>query len=170
MTATPTTHPELNAVAATFIGDPLGEHRAPCPVCARAGRDDVFAILVDDIGATGTCHRCGRTGFAPRRANGANGAAHPVATARSRPAPDFAARWEHARPNPAPVDHPYLTRKRIQPHGLRVDGDVLLVPMRNADKKIVGGTIPATGEKKFAKDPRPRVSASPWEYPARPSS
>ena len=40
-----------------------GEHRAPCPKCARTrhrARDDALAVRVEaDGGATWTCHRCG---------------------------------------------------------------------------------------------------------------
>jgi putative DNA primase/helicase len=49
-----------------------GEHRAPCPKCARTkhrARDDALAVRVEaDGGATWTCHRCGwRGGIGPER-------------------------------------------------------------------------------------------------------
>jgi len=40
-----------------------------------------------------------------------------------------AERWQQGEP--APVDHPYLVRKGIQPNGARVLGATLLVPMRD---------------------------------------
>lgn len=43
-------------------------------------------------------------------------------------------RWE-AAPS-APKDHPYLVRKGIGPEGLRIDGDLLLVPMRDAEGRL----------------------------------
>ncbi len=42
--------------------------------------------------------------------------------------------WEQAKQ--APVDHPYLIRKKVKPHGLRLYKDSLLVPVRDG-----GGTI-----------------------------
>jgi len=46
-----------------------------------------------------------------------------------------AAMWEQAQP--APGDHPYLTRKGIQPHGVKVGGNGwLFVPMRDTAGKL----------------------------------
>ena len=42
--------------------------------------------------------------------------------------------WE--RGTPAPAAHPYLARKRIQPHGVRLMGDRLLIPLRDAHGKL----------------------------------
>jgi len=36
----------------------IGEHRAPCPQCARGKRDDALAVKIDHDGATWLCHRC----------------------------------------------------------------------------------------------------------------
>jgi hypothetical protein len=46
-----------------------GEHRAPCPECARGARDDALAVRIEpDGGATWTCHRCQwADGFRPER-------------------------------------------------------------------------------------------------------
>ncbi len=41
--------------------------------------------------------------------------------------------WRNATPT---IGHPYLTKKGIQPHGLRVSGDVLLVPMVDFNGEI----------------------------------
>jgi putative DNA primase/helicase len=35
-----------------------GEHRAPCPQCARGKRDTALSVRIDDDGATWICHRC----------------------------------------------------------------------------------------------------------------
>jgi phage/plasmid primase-like uncharacterized protein len=43
-------------------------------------------------------------------------------------------RWD--RCPPAPPNHPYLKSKGIKPCGTRIDGDKLLVPMRDIDGKI----------------------------------
>lgn len=46
------------------------------------------------------------------------------------------AQWEAAKP--ADPSHPYLVRKQVGVHGLRQRGDVLLAPMRNARRDLVG--------------------------------
>ena len=59
-----------------------------------------------------------------------------------------AARWD--RVATAPVDHPYLARKGISPEGLRIDGDLLLVPMRDAEGRLRSiQTIAPDGTKLF---------------------
>lgn len=40
-------------------------------------------------------------------------------------------RWESAQP--ADPAHPYLARKHIHPHGIRQEGDKLLIPMRDSE-------------------------------------
>jgi putative DNA primase/helicase len=42
--------------------------------------------------------------------------------------------WEKAKP--APADHPYLKRKGVQPHGLRLLGWALLMPLRDTTGMI----------------------------------
>jgi putative DNA primase/helicase len=39
-----------------------GNHRAPCPWCAKGKRDDALAVKIDADGATWFCHRCGEKG------------------------------------------------------------------------------------------------------------
>ena len=49
------------------------------------------------------------------------------------------------------TEHPYLTRKQVQPHGIRQTGDVLIIPMyRNREVKSVQ-RIFHSGEKRFLK-------------------
>ena len=57
--------------------------------------------------------------------------------------------WKAA--TPAEAEHPYLVAKGVQTHGLRQDGDVLLVPMfEGTTKKLVTvQRISADGEKSF---------------------
>lgn len=71
------------------------------------------------------------------------------AAERQRQAAQAAAqRWEAARP--ATGAHPYLRRKGVQPHGLRMEGDALIVPMRGTDGALHGlQTIGPDGEKRF---------------------
>lgn len=49
----------------------------------------------------------------------------------------------------ATSDHPYLTRKKIQPHGIRIDGDKLIIPMYRDGRIACIQTIWANGDKKF---------------------
>ena len=48
---------------------------------------------------------------------------HDAATAAAQ-------RWDAALP--APADHPYLVRKGIQPHGIKAEGEALLILLRDA--------------------------------------
>ena len=57
-------------------------------------------------------------------------------------------RWGRA---PACFGHPYLTAKGVEPHGLRAEGECLLVPLRDADGVLWSlQTIDAQGQKRFA--------------------
>ena len=58
-----------------------------------------------------------------------------------------AARWSAASPN---CQHPYLAAKGVQPHGLRQDGDLLLVPLRDGAGQLHSlQTIDAAGDKRY---------------------
>ena len=55
--------------------------------------------------------------------------------------------WTTATPA---IEHPYLTRKAIKPHGIRTDGHHLFVPMRCTAGKLHSlQTIDPDGEKRF---------------------
>lgn len=62
-------------------------------------------------------------------------------------------RWENARP--ANNSHPYLLTKNVQPHGIRVEGENLLIPCYRFDDGTVSPTISTlqtispSGEKLF---------------------
>lgn len=59
-----------------------------------------------------------------------------------------AALWANA--DPAPADHPYLTRKGTQPHGAKVFGDNLLIALRDTAGKLHSlQTIGPDGDKRF---------------------
>lgn len=67
--------------------------------------------------------------------------------------------WESS--GPAPADHPYLARKRVAPHRLRQQGDVLLVPLY-ADGYLCNlQRIAADGEKRFLSGGRVKGAYSP---------
>lgn len=58
-----------------------------------------------------------------------------------------AQRWNAAKP--ADPTHPYLVRKGVRPHGIRQDGDALLVPMREGGELHSLQTIGPNGDKRF---------------------
>jgi phage/plasmid primase-like uncharacterized protein len=61
-------------------------------------------------------------------------------------------RWNAS--GPAPAVHPYLVRKKIQPHFARWNGRDLLIPVMYGDKLWSLQTIDEDGEKRFMKDGR----------------
>lgn len=61
--------------------------------------------------------------------------------------------WDNSLP--ARPDHPYLVRKGVKPHGLRLDSnDRLVVPMRIGDDLVSIQTIDHEGNKRFLKGGR----------------
>ena len=51
---------------------------------------------------------------------------------------------------PAPADHPYLVRKGVQPHGIRAQGNKLVVPLYDGEGQLWSWqTIDTAGEKRF---------------------
>jgi len=62
-------------------------------------------------------------------------------------ASEAGATWSSA--TPAPADHPYLARKAIKPHGLRVEGTHLVVPVRANGELVSIQRIAPDGEKRF---------------------
>ena len=66
---------------------------------------------------------------------------HDAATAAAQ-------RWDAALP--APADHPYLVRKGIQPHGIKAEGEALLIPLRDASTTLHSlQAIGPEGDKRF---------------------
>ena len=50
----------------------------------------------------------------------------------------------------APADHPYLVRKGIQPHGIKAEGEALLIPLRDASTTLHSlQAIGPEGDKRF---------------------
>jgi hypothetical protein len=101
-----------------------GEHRTGCPRCA-AGKhrrgDTALAVLVDDRGATWTCHRCGwkgalnqhndRTGWQPARPSAPPSPPRPdpVADRRRELAQEI---WRQTESIPSGLPFRYLTERR----------------------------------------------------------
>ena len=58
-----------------------------------------------------------------------------------------AIRWAAAQPA---QDHPYLRAKDVRAHGVRIDGDVLLIPMRDTEGRLHSvQAISSDGTKRF---------------------
>lgn len=58
--------------------------------------------------------------------------------------------WSRSTPITESSQHPYLTKKRIQPHGLRVSREALVIPIWRDDQVIVNlQFIDAEGNKRF---------------------
>ena len=57
--------------------------------------------------------------------------------------------WENARP--ADDSHPYLLAKNVQPYGIRIEGENMLIPIFNLAEKSITSlqTISPNGEKRF---------------------
>lgn len=82
--------------------------------------------------------------------------------ARTRPAPaptppaqDHAALWASGAEPGEACEHPYLVRKQVQAHGIRIADDLLLIPMRDGFGELVGvQKIDRDGGKLFVKGSR----------------
>ena len=63
--------------------------------------------------------------------------------------------WHKSKPITQQSEHQYLIKKRIQPHGIRISRDALIVPLKDEHKRIVNlqFILPA-GEKRFLTDGR----------------
>src|SRR5262249_20465746 len=72
-----------------------------------------------------------------------------VEAARKHAAEEARRLWDNAEP--ATAEHPYLKRKRIEPHGIRADGSAtLIIPLWDAEGTIhTVQKIDASGEKRF---------------------
>jgi putative DNA primase/helicase len=72
---------------------------------------------------------------------------------RAEAARSVQAQWE-ALP-PAPADHPYLVRKQVRPHGIRIKAGRLVVPLYDGEGRLWSWqTITPEGEKRFYKGGR----------------
>lgn len=122
---------------------PQGEHRTQCPICQR--RDKSLGVSVfSHESAAAHCFRCGyvETRRPQRELTPAEREAYKRrmdamrqqhdAEQRERQAAAAsiaAVRWAAAKPVQA---HPYLERKAVMAHGLRLEGDMLLIPLRDS--------------------------------------
>ena len=144
-----TTDAVLNDLAARHVGSPPGDLRAACPICGKGPNDDAVSVTVNDDGdVVAHCHRCGESGTA--HANRRNGHKRPAAGTVHKPSAAHVALWESASVPGEAFEHPYLTRKQVGAHGVRVSDDVLLVPARDVGGVLTGvERIAPDGEKKW---------------------
>lgn len=140
---------------------PTGDHRTQCPICQRRDKSMGVTVLGADHGVA-HCFRCGyietrhnnreltpaeRQAFARRL--DALKKQHNVEQRERQAETAIAAsiRWAAAKPAQA---HPYLSAKGVQAHGLRIDGDHLLIPLRDSTGMLKSlQTIATDGGKRF---------------------
>lgn len=131
-----------------------GEHRVRCPECD--GRKKTLGVDTDQ--GVFHCFRCGWKG----RLGDEGGQWYdkhlpePPTEKKQQTQSDVAAtaskRWDRAA---LVASHPYLDAKRLKPIGLRVEGEALLVPMRDSRHRVWNlQRIFADGKKLFLKGGR----------------
>src|SRR5437867_3237475 len=138
---------ELNAIALRHVGEPSAKIRESCPHCLKGAKDTALEVKVLRDGSVYVrCFRCDETGAAPSPRHKLNGSMRPrssppLRSSSSSPPPDHVTLWNSAieLDDDEPHDQPYLIRKKVHAHGgIRVDDDVLLVPLRNTNGALVG--------------------------------
>jgi putative DNA primase/helicase len=147
---------------------PPGDHRAKCPSCGKPKPSDKTMGITVDSGGSGVAH-CFRCEFVEShypskphaemtpaerqasrerfKAREAQREAEEVAKHQAAAA-EAERRWQDAQPC---TEHPYLSTKGVQAHGVRSDGaGGLLVPMRDTAGNLHSlQTITAGGDKRF---------------------
>lgn len=148
----------------------VGDHRISCPSCGRKPSDKTMGIRINEDGrGVAHCFRCGYVETRHRERDPSMLKQHPVARVvnvmtglhfaeqREREAEAAAGalvRWAAA--DWAAREHRYLTVKGVGAHGIRVDGDLLLVPIRDNNRCLLSlQSISPFGVKRF--HPRGRV-------------
>lgn len=129
------------------------EARLACPHCAKRASDQT--LCVNTRKRTGVCHRCGYKVSGHQSEHFAYQYVDELALARERKAKQRVTEDRADRAvrlaTLAPACHPYLIRKRIQPHGIGVlgeryrdlpsivrnKGNVLVIPMQDVRGKVL---------------------------------
>lgn len=140
---------------------PEGDHRARCPACQRRDKSMGVTVLGPGHGVA-HCFRCGfvqtrhnareltpaeRKAYARRMdALRAQHDAEQLAR-QAETAAQAAIRWSSSK---SATEHPYLTTKGVHAHGLRIDGQSLLIPLRDSKGTLQSlQTIGPDGDKRF---------------------
>lgn len=153
------TAPATKTQAPFAIPNRPGNHRLPCPQCDRGPRDDALSCTVQADGtAVYLCFRCGLSGADGVMRRG-------EIPQRRKPEPEKVTRHEVAHriineAVPADPRHPYLVRKRIQPHGAWQIDDRLVLPVMQPGLLVGVQFISREGSKKFLTGSK--ISGSYW--------
>ena len=139
----------------------MGDHRAQCPICQRRDKSLGVSVFSHEHGVA-HCFRCGyietrqpQRELTPaereaykRRMDAMRQAHDTEQRARQEEAAILAGiRWADAT---LATEHPYLERKAVKAHGLKVEGSILLIPLRDSTGKLHSlQTIFADGTKRF---------------------
>ncbi len=142
---------------------PVGDHRAMCPMCGtNPKKKDMGITVLSAEHGIAHCFKCGfvasnrherelteaeRKAF--KRRMDALRKAHEAEQRerQAKAAAEAAQMWLKSQPV---VEHPYLSKKGVKAHGLRVHGGLLLVPLRDANGVLHSlQTITAEGDKRF---------------------
>ena len=145
----------------TWTDYPMGDHRVQCPICQRRDKSLGVSVFSHEHGVA-HCFRCGyietrqpQRELTPaereaykRRMDAMRQAHDTEQRARQEEASILAGiRWADATPA---TEHPYLERKAVKAHGLKVEGSILLIPLRDSTGKLHSlQTIFADGTKRF---------------------
>ncbi len=123
--------------------------RGPCPVCGGEAKSRRFWVEQGDVQVLAGCNKgCDFEALAEAVGAVPNGSAPAQPTAAQRGAvaetqrrnlKRLRQRWEEAIPLKDTL-HPYLEAKGFDgpPPGLRTDGETLLVPMRDSERRVMG--------------------------------
>lgn len=151
---------------------PYGDHRTMCPACGKKPSvRDMGVTILDDSHGVAHCFKCGivlnrhedreltpaeRKTFALRMDSLRRQHIAEQLRRQLEAAEASARRWAGATPV---GEHPYLSTKGVQAHGLRVEaGHTLLIPLRDAVGKLHSlQSIAPDGSKRFM--PGGRVKA-----------
>ena len=142
---------------------PAGDHRIMCPACGtKPTKKDMGTTILSPEHGVAHCFRCGfvasnrherelseaeRKAF-KRRMDALRKQHDAEQREKQAQAAAVAAQmWLKSQPC---VEHPYLSKKGVNPHGLRALGGLLLVPLRDANGVLHSlQTITAEGDKRF---------------------
>ncbi|GHC96694.1 hypothetical protein GCM10007320_50880 [Pseudorhodoferax aquiterrae] len=148
----------------------IGDHRLMCPVCGKAPRDKTMGVtILDEQHGIAHCFRCGyvesrreqreltpaeRKAFAQRMEALRRNHDAEQRQRQAEAAASAAVRWVSAQPA---HDHQYLRAKGIQAHGTRIEGNALMVPLRDTSGQLHSlQFIAADGAKLFMPGGRTR--------------
>lgn len=175
-TAQHTVHSSLEAAGIHVSRLVFGENRAPCPQCDRGPRDTALSVRVDTDVAVWHCYRCDWRGST----RSANAHVDPAEIARQQRIREQETERRHQsvarecrriwmRCWPADPAHPYLKAKGIRVYGIRQDGDRLVLPLIDTERRIWSlQTIGLDGEKRLHPGGRKRGNFIPLYRPADP--